>query len=75
MHAEHVLHGLARHADLLADDALAVAQASREYPERDRVGVVHLEVETAVAQGRHGASLPQRRIELGGERVVKVAPR
>ena len=75
VHAEHVLHRGAGHADLLADDPLAGALAPRQDAERDRVGVIDRELGMTLAQRPHRAPLQQRLVQLRGQLLVQRAPR
>ena len=62
---EHVLHGLAGDADLLADHLLALPLAPGEEAQGDAVGVVQGDVRVALGERRQGAPVAQ-----GGEQLV-----
>ncbi|MNN35723.1 hypothetical protein D3C81_1495820 [compost metagenome] len=59
---EHVLHGLAGDADLLADHPLALLLALLEEAQGDAVGVVQGDVRVTLGERRQGAPVAQ-----GGE--------
>ncbi len=69
VHAQHVLHRLAGHADLLADDLLAGRQASFEHAQRDVVGVVDADVEATLGQRADRLAVEHGLVQLVAERV------
>jgi hypothetical protein len=75
VHAEHVLHRGAGHADLLADDALTGTLAPCQDAERDRVGVIEGKLRMTLAQRPHRAPLQQRLVQLRGQLLVQRAAR
>ncbi|MNY37548.1 hypothetical protein D3C86_1721180 [compost metagenome] len=62
---EHVLHGLAGDADLLADHPLALPLALLQEAQGDAVGVDEGDVRVALGERRQGAPVAQ-----GGEQFV-----
>ena len=60
MHAQHVLHRLAGHADFLANDAFTLGSAPRQKIEAYVIGIVYRKRWIAARKRRDRPSVPER---------------
>ncbi|MCY1379228.1 hypothetical protein D9M69_669270 [compost metagenome] len=67
MHVQHLLHGFAGHADLLAGDAVARGEAAGDKALLDAIGIADVEPEPAAAERRHRRARDERVVEFVAE--------